>query len=219
MKLGEAIKKLTKDVKARFAGDSSGHDITHCERVMRLGLKIQTKEGGNRLVIAVAGYLHDIHRMIQNETGKYCSPVDSLDEVKKILYPVIESEDDRAKILDCIAHHEEYKFAGDDTKKLSLEAQILQDADNLDAIGAIGVVRAFMYAGAHGVPLWLPDVSFTQEKFTESKTCCSAIHHFYRKLMKLAENMNTPTGRKLAVRRQGMMTEFLEEFKREWAEK
>jgi len=81
----ETIQQLEKEVKELFHTESSGHDIYHLKRVLNNALTIQEKEGGNRLIIAVSAFLHDIHRIIQKESGKFCSPRDSLPKVKKIL--------------------------------------------------------------------------------------------------------------------------------------
>ncbi len=85
-KIEGIIKKIKKDIKIRFKPDSSGHDIYHLQRVLNLALDIQNRERkGDRLVIAVASFLHDFHRIIERESGKFCSPKNSLVEIRKIL--------------------------------------------------------------------------------------------------------------------------------------
>lgn len=212
----EIINQLEKEVKDYFAGDSSGHDINHLERTKNLALKIQEKEGGNRLVVAVAAYLHDVHRIIQNKSGKYCTPRESLPEVERLMAKVELDNLDRILILNCIAVHEEYNFSSDEKSDESLEAMIVQDADNLDAMGAVGVARAFMYGGAHNMPMWVPDISVVDGAYDESKNDISVIHHFSHKLLKLKNNMNTGIGREMAICRYRFMLEFLAEFKSEW---
>lgn len=101
--------------------------------------------------------------------------------------------------------------------KLSLEGQIVQDADRLDAIGAIGIARTFYYGGAHGHILYDPEIQprekMTHDEYRDNKT---VINHFYEKLFKLKDDMNTPLAQKIAVERTEYMKSFVNEFKKEW---
>ena len=208
---------LEQTIQKMFQSESSGHDIHHLKRVMALAVHLQETEGGDRLVIAIAAYLHDVHRLIQQETGKFCSPKDSLPKVIEILNTTDIPQHKRDNILHCIEFHEEYNFSKQGKSVDDIETLVLQDADNLDAIGAIGVARAFMYAGAYRNPMWVPEVPFDQESYDESAGADpSVIHHFYRKLLKLKGNMNTTTAKKMADNRHKFMEHFLEEFFSEW---
>lgn len=210
LNLEQAIQKM-------FQSESSGHDIHHLKRVMALAVHLQKFEGGDKLVIAVAAYLHDVHRLIQQETGKYCSPKDSLPKIIEILNTTDIPQQKREHILHCIEFHEEYNFSKQGVTVDDIETLILQDADNLDAIGAIGIARTFMYGGAYKSPMWVPDVPFDQGSYDESADADpSVIHHFYSKLLKLKGNMNTPTAKKMADNRHKFMEYFLEEFLSEW---
>jgi len=210
------IDKLEKEVEPLFISESSGHDIYHLKRVFNLALHIQEKEGGDRFVVAVAAFLHDIHRIIQKETGRYCSPKDSLPKVDEIIRKFEITGEKAVKILHCIELHEEYDFSGNGKTAKDLETLIVQDADNLDAMGAIGIARAFMYGGAHSVPMWVPNVDYRREVYDESVNDPSEIHHFYGKLLKLKDNMNTKTGKKLASERHKFLENYLREFFSEW---
>ena len=132
--LEKYIEDLKPFVIELFKKDSSGHDISHLERVMKLALHIQETEGGDRLIIGISAFLHDIHKMMQNETGKFVPPKDSIKEIKKILSNIDLTEEQVNKICYCIEYHEEYNWNGFNVEDLN--TLILQDADNLDAIGA-----------------------------------------------------------------------------------
>jgi uncharacterized protein len=215
-KILNQIEEYIKDV---FHGESSGHDIYHLKRVLNNALSIQEKEGGDKLVIAVSTLLHDIHRIIQKETGEFCSPKDSLPQAKAILDKINLTDEQKNKILRCIEFHEEYDFSKSGKTANDIETLILQDADNLDAIGAIGIGRTFAFGGDKGLAMWIPEIKFDRQVFDESKNDPSTIHHFYSKLLKLEDNMNTKTGKKMAQKRHKFMKLFLGEFFDEWSGK
>lgn len=213
-KLVPTIKKLEKDIKKIFDGDNTGHDIYHLKRVYNLAMHIQKKEGGDAFVIGVAAFLHDMHRVMIR--GRYCTPKESLPRIKLILGKMKIREDKLEKILHCIEFHEEYDFSKKKKTVEDIETLIVQDADNLDAMGAVGIGRTFNFSGAHGIPMWLPDKPFTRKHFDESKPDISTIHHFYSKMLRLKDNMNTKTAKKMAIRRDKVQKVFLEEFIKEW---
>jgi len=214
--INQVIEKLEKEIKEIFSADSSGHDIYHLKRVLNLALHIQKKEGGDRFIIAVASFLHDLHRIIQTETGEYCSPEQSLPKIKEILMKVKIEEGEIDRILECIKVHEEYDFSDGGKTAKDIESLIVQDADNLDAMGAMGIARAFSYGGSKGVPIWIPDIPFERKTFEETITDPSEIHHFYSKLLKLKDNMNTKTAKEIAQKRHTFLEKYLEEFFAEW---
>lgn len=210
------IQQLNKEIKEAFSGESSGHDIYHLQRTLNIALTIQEREGGDRLVVAVAAYLHDIHRIIQKESGAFCSPKDSLPKVKELLDLTSLTQEQKERILHCIEFHEEYDFSHEGKSVSDIETLVLQDADNLDAIGAIGVGRTFAFGGANGVTMWDPERPIDREVFDESEKDPSTIHHFHSKLLKLKDNMNTATAKKMADERHRFMELFLQEFLDEW---
>lgn len=158
--LEEYIEKLKPFIIELFKNDSSGHDISHLERTMKLALHIQEKEGGDRLIIGISAFLHDVHRIMQNETGKFVSPKDSLGTVRKILANVDLDEEQVNKICYCIEYHEEYNWNGNNVNDIN--TLILQDADNLDAIGAIGIGRTFSYGGSHNIVMYDENVELNE---------------------------------------------------------
>lgn len=198
-----------------FESDSTGHDISHLVRTMNIALKICEKENGDRLIVGISAFMHDIHRIMQNEKGSFVLPEDSIPTVRNILDKTDLSDDIKDKICYCIENHEKYNWNGNNVSDLN--TLILQDADNLDAIGAIGIGRTFTYGGARNIKMYDDSISFDfDDKFTDAKDDPSTIHHFYHKLFRLKDNMNTKTGKELAVRRTEFMHLFVDEFLDEW---
>jgi uncharacterized protein len=214
-KLSKYISLLDKNIRHRFSKDAC-HDMYHLYRVFNLALKIQDKEGGDRLVIGVAAFLHDVHRVIQFETKKYCSPKDSLPVIRKLLLDVKFPEDRISKVLRAIEFHEEYSFTKEGKTAKDLEVLILQDADNLDAMGAIGIARCFSFSSLIKKPMWIPEDNNVRKHYDDSKLDASALHHFHSKLFKLKDNMNTKTAKAIAKERHQYMIEFVDRFKKEW---
>lgn len=210
------LEKLDKNVKEMFHSESSGHDIYHLHRVLNLALHIQEKEGGDEIVIGISALLHDIHRLIEKESGVFCPPVNSLPTVQKLLEEVNFPKDYIPKVLHCIEHHEEYGFSSEGKTVSDIETLVLQDADNLDAIGAIGIGRTFSFGGMYGVPMWVPEKPFDREVYDESERDPSTLHHFHAKLLKLEGNMNTETAKSMAKERTDFMRKFVEQFISEW---
>lgn len=210
------IQTLRPFVLELFEGDSTGHDISHLERTLKASLYLCEKEGGDKVIVGLAAFLHDIHRIMQNKEGKFVSPRDSLPAVKNILSRIDLTEEEINKICYCIEYHEEYNWNGHNVSDKN--TLILQDADNLDAIGAIGIARTFSFGGAHNIKMYDDNVSFNEkDNYEESMgTNESTIHHFYHKLFKLEDNMNTKTAKKLAHKRTKFMHKFTDEFLKEW---
>src|SRR5262249_42376047 len=119
-------------------------------------------------------------------------------------------------ILDSVHHTDTFSFSDRPLKNASLEAQCLRDADNLDAIGAIGVARTFSYGGSHGIPLWKPDIPIETGLYNDHRRETSTIHHFYEKLLLLKNDFETETGRSLARNRADYLENFLATFLSEW---
>lgn len=214
--LEEYIKKIRPFVIELFKNDSSGHDISHLERTMNIALYLQEKEGGDRIIIGISAFLHDVHRIMQNESGKFVLPKESINKVRNIISHIDLTEEQKDKICYAIEYHEEYNWNGKNVNDIN--TLVLQDADNLDAIGAIGVGRTFSYGGAHNVVMYDDKVPLNEENnFSDANgNDPSTIHHFYHKLFKLKDNMNTVTARKLAEERTNFMKIFVEEFINEW---
>ncbi len=214
--LEEYIKELRPYVLEMFCKETSGHDISHLERTMKLALYLQEKEGGDRIVIGIAAFLHDIHRIMQNEgDGEFVFPKESIPKVKEILTKIDLNNEQVERICSAIEYHEEYNWNYNNVTDIN--TLILQDADNLDAIGALGIARCFMFAGAHNIPMYEESISLIGEgNYTETANDISAIHHFYHKLLRLGDYMNTETAKKIAKERSDFMKEFTNKFLKEW---
>lgn len=210
------IENLKPYVMELFKKDSSGHDISHLQRTMNTALYLQEKEGGDKIIIGISAFLHDVHRIMQNESGRFVSPKDSIGKIKEILSHISLTEEQVDKICYCIEYHEQYNWNGNNVNDIN--TLILQDADNLDAIGAIGIGRTFSYGGAHGAVMYDDKTPINQnDDYSESNgDDASTIHHFYHKLFKLGDNMNTSTAKKLADKRTDFMKIFVKEFLDEW---
>jgi uncharacterized protein len=184
--------------------DSSGHDMDHVLRVFETGMRLADAEGADSEVVGAAALTHDIHRAM-GEDDEYVDPADSLSEVRAILERIDFPTEKIDAVLHCVAVHDEYDFRGSNRPAETIEAEILRDADNLDAIGAIGIARNFAFTGVVGHPLWDPQ----GEEY-------SGLYHFEDKLFHLQNEMNTETARVMAEDRHAFMVEFVERFKREW---
>lgn len=212
------IEKLKPYVMELFKDDSSGHDMSHLIRTMNSALYIQEREGGDRLIIGIAAFLHDVHRIMEKEVGHFVSPKDSIPKIKEILANTDLSEQQINEICFCIENHENYNWSGDNVDDIN--ALILQDADNLDAIGAIGIARAFTAGGSYNLSMYDSTKELiSDDSFIEGSKDLSVIHHFYRKLFKLGNNMNTKTAKELANKRIEFMKLFTNEFLDEWNSK
>ena len=216
--LQEYIDKLLPILKEMSEEDiTGGHDINHFIRTMKLALYLQSKEGGDPLIIGISSILHDVHRLLQSKRKEYVLPKDSLSDVKSIIEraKLDLTEEQVNKILFCIEHHEDYNWNGNNVSDIN--TLILQDADNLDAIGAIGIGRSFGYAAINNQVFY--DDKIPLEKFDgyqEKLKDVSNIHFLNNKLIKLGDNMNTKTAKLLAKDRVEFIEKFIEEYIKEW---
>ena len=208
----EIISKLRERVEQYFSKDASGHNIDHLERTLKYALHLQSKEGGDLVVVAISAFIHDIHRIMGAEQHRFVSPKESLSVVKEFLNGIDLTKEQVEHILYAIEHHEEYSFGEGGVKVHDIESKILQDADNLDAIGAVGIVRTFKYGMAHNVIDYDPNVPLYQNEYSESKEDASTIHHINNKLLRLGEHMNTQTARELAQEKIKLMKDFMEMY-------
>lgn len=199
-----------------FTMDSTGHDMDHLKRVEKIALHLQEKEGGDVLIISTAALLHDVHRLMEKERGSYCPPKESLPTIRAILEEIKFDPERIDHVLHCIEFHEEYGFSKAGKSATDIETLILQDADNLDAIGAIGIARTFSFGGAYGIPFWKPELPFDREHYDEESRDPSVLHHIHAKLLKLKDNMNTETAKKMAEERHQFMLMFAERLMKEW---
>lgn len=207
--IDEILENLKVKVEEYFGDDATGHSIDHLERTKNYALYLCKKEGGDPIVATISAYIHDVHRIMGSKEKRFVSPKESLPVVEEFLKDVDITPLQKEKILSAIEHHEEYDFGKNKVSTNQIEALILQDADNLDAIGAVGLVRAITYSIAHNMPVYDQSVPLYRNEYSESQNDVSTIHHIYNKLLRLGENMNTKTARKLAQKKTKLLKDFM----------
>lgn len=205
------IQETAMYVRVQFEQDSSGHDWWHIHRVWQLALKIAKHEHADLFRVEMAALLHDL--------DDWKLKKDNAEEKRSECWmrKLGVAEDDIVEI-EQIIDEVSFKGAGVDTTPTSLEAQIVQDADRLDAMGAIGIARTFAYGGNKQRQIYDPEIKPEMhiDFETYKKTNAPTINHFYEKLLLLKERMNTGYGKKLAAERHKFMKLYLEQFFREW---
>tara|TARA_R110002050_G_scaffold48356_3_gene112522 strand:+ start:83607 stop:84263 length:657 start_codon:yes stop_codon:yes gene_type:complete len=203
-------------VKETLRGAEGGHDWFHIQRVFRNSLLIAKDEKQiDILVVSLGALLHDIADAKFHDGDETVGPkvakqfLTSLQIEEKVIDHVI-------KIIENISFKS--SFEKEQKKFNSLELQVIQDADRLDAIGAIGIARTFNYGGFKNRELYnptiAPNLKMTKEEY--KKSSAPTINHFYEKLLLLKDKMNTKTGKKLAQERHQFMLAYLEQFYKEW---
>lgn len=213
MEENEIVNKVEKYIKEQSYNESSGHDWWHIKRVYNLALKINEKESADKFTIEMIALLHDIF-------DKKFSNGDIRENLIKLLDKMeILKEIDDKKLENILFSIENISFNGGFSKvEISKEGQIVQDSDRIDAIGAIGIARVFAYNGKKGNPIYDPDVGIIEIKSEEEYRNLKrhAINHFYEKLLKVKDTMNTDEGKNIAIKRTEYMEEYLNEFYDEW---
>lgn len=210
----DVIQKLITQLKPIFEKDSSGHDWFHIERVWKVAKQIAIKEQANVFVVELGALLHDIadHKFVKNfEEESIKRTTDILTQFKTISNDEIEAV--IHIVLNC-----SFKGGVETNKMNSFEGKIVQDADKLDAIGAIGIARTFAFGGKFGSLLYHPDVKPMNHKDLDSyhKNRSHTINHFYEKLLKLKELIITDSAKEIATERHEFMELFLKQFYKEW---
>lgn len=200
-------------VKQSLANAEGGHDWFHIERVYNNALHINREEGGDELIVALGALLHDIADYKFHNGDETVGPA----KAREFLSTQGLEEEVIAHVEKII---ENVSFKGGNLKKEfhSRELDVIQDADRLDALGAIGIARTFNYGGFRGRGLYdpgiKPNLNMTKEEY--KKSTAPTINHFYEKLLLLKDRMNTKSGRKMAEDRHNFMEEFLTRFYAEW---
>lgn len=198
-------------VKELFKNEYSGHDYFHTLRVHKLAKTIALKEGANSYIVELAALLHDVDDIKLSPLT-----VKNKDNARKFLSNNNVSESDINLICKII---DEVSFKGSDSVvPNTLESKCVQDADRLDAIGAIGIARAFAYGGNHNRVMYdpdiLPNLDMNEEEYR--KHVSTTVNHFYEKLFKLKDLINTNTAKNIAEKRHNYMVEFIEMLKSEF---
>lgn len=200
-------------VKQKLENAEAGHDWFHIERVYKNALLIAEGEVCDLMVVKLGALLHDIADSKFNDGDETIGPKTA----REFLQSQNASEEVITRVINIIEH---ISFKGGNFEKLftSKELEIVQDADRLDAIGAIGIARTFNYGGFKNRPLYNPNITpklnMTQEEYKKSEA--PTINHFYEKLLLLKDKMNTETGKRIAQERHHFMELFLSQFYAEW---
>lgn len=203
------LQQVAQKIRALFAEDFSGHDVWHSLRVEHTAATLADAEGCDAFVVRLGALLHDA------DDPKLFSTKDFAN-ARAIMAEASVPADTAERVIAAIAT---VSFKGTDTKVPdTLEGKVLQDADRLDAIGAIGAARAFAYGGSHNRPMYDPDVppSLNMDEAAYRKNRGSSLNHFYEKLFLLKDMMNTPSARRMAEERDAFLHAFAEEFLAEW---
>lgn len=208
-----SIQKTIDFVKKTLANAEAGHDWFHIERVYKTAQNINKKENGDELVVAFAALLHDIADPKFNNGDETVGPKMAAAFLQSI--HVDQAIIDHVKL---IIENMSFKNSFDQNAFTSKEMQIVQDADRLDAIGAIGIARAFTYGGFKNRVLYDPAIKPEQHlsKETYKNTTAPTINHFYEKLLLLKDLMNTAAGKTIAEERHQFMLLYLKHFYSEW---
>lgn len=209
------IERVAEHIKVRFLAESSEHDWHHIHRVWKLARQIAQEEGADQEIAELGALVHDIADWKFHDGDDSAGPREAERLLSRegapqsVIEPVVE-------IVATIS----FKGAGVNTGMRTLEGKCVQDADRLDAMGAIGIARCFAYGGHAGRLMYDPAVPpvmhATAEAYKAAKG--TSLNHFYEKLFLLKERMNTPSGRSLAEERHRFMEEFVARFLDEWGD-
>ncbi|MBU0439239.1 phosphohydrolase [Staphylococcus succinus] len=213
MHTNDILKSAESYMTTFHTSDSTGHDVAHIKRVVNMAKYIANKENdGDLLIIELACLLHDTidEKLTDGKQAKI--------KLLEFLNQLALSSHQQADILHIIENMS-YQDGQNNSVQLSIEGQIVRDADRLDAIGAIGIARTFQFAGHFNEPMWVdiqPDAPSNHETTDYIDWSPSAIKHFYEKLFKLKDLMHTETGKRIAQQRHEYMKGFVNQFFKEW---
>ena len=212
MKEEKILQEVATYVERKLSGEGSGHDWWHIVRVRKLAEKLALAEGGDSFICQLAALVHDLvdDKLVAGEGL-------ALAEVRDLLTRVGVAANQTDQVL-TIIQSISYKGGNQNHLVLSLEGQIVQDADRLDAMGAIGVARTMAYSGHHQRIIHDPEVAVRQNMTLDQYRSHqgTAITHFYEKLLLLKDLMNTKTAQELAKGRHAFLEAYLEQFFAEW---
>ena len=209
----QLIAETVKFVKHTLSDAESGHDWWHIKRVWNNSLKILKTESANLQIVELAALLHDIADSKFHDGDEEIGPERAGDFLRSQLL----GEDIILQVQQIIRNMS-FKASFGKITYHSKELEIVQDADRLDAIGAIGIARAFTYGGFKNREMYNPEIpaSLQLSKEEYKKSTAPTINHFYEKLLLLKDKMNTETGKRMAEERHVFMEQYLQQFYKEW---
>jgi len=202
-------------VKKTLKNAEGGHDWFHIDRVFKNAILISKEEKVDPFIVSLGALFHDIADPKFHHGDETIGP--------KITKAFLKKQQVNEIVINHVIHiikHISFKNSLDDKKKSfnSIELKVVQDADRLDAIGAIGIARCFNYGGYKNRPLYDPEIlpNLEMDKETYKNSTAPTINHFYEKLLLLKDKMNTRSGKKIALNRHDFMVEYLNQFYSEW---
>lgn len=208
------IKKLQNYVREQTIKEETGHDWWHINRVYNNALLINKGENADEFIISIIALFHDLYDYKIFKGNQREKIVETFKELK--IYDKFSEKELENILFSC--ENISYSKNIENKVQLSKEGNIVQDADRLDSIGAIGIARTFAYGGKVKRPIYNPELKRTkiktEQEYKEQKS--DSIGHFYDKMLKLVELFNTETAKKIALNRHLYMEDFLEEFYKEW---
>lgn len=207
------IEKTITYVKKQLANAEGGHDWWHIERVWKSAKKIAETENVNLLVVELGALLHDIADAKFHDGDEELGP-----QIAAAFMREINVDQETILHVVQIIKHISFKGGKEAQTFTSLELNVVQDADRLDAIGAIGIARTFNYGGFKNREIFNPNVTpnLLMTKVEYKKSDAPSINHFYEKLLLLKDLMNTETGKQMAIQRHQFMELYLAQFYQEW---
>ena len=207
----EIINQALEYVKKIFENDFSGHDYFHTLRVFKMATHIATEEKANLEIVQLAALLHDVDD-IKLSPQTHAQKINARRFLAANNFP-------ETTICNICQIIDEVSYLGNDSvTPKTLEGKCVQDADRLDALGAVGIARVFAYGGNHNRLMYHPDIKPKMNMGKEEyiNHISTTVNHFYEKLFKLTELINTSTARKIATEREAYMKNFIAEFMDEW---
>lgn len=211
------VEKTRVFIEQQFAGEGSGHDWAHMYRVWQLSKTIAVSEpDADMTIVELGALLHDIADWKFHDGDDSAGPKAAREWLESV-----DADEDMIKQIEHIVANISFHAAlNSDRPALSREAAIVNDADKLDAIGAIGIARTFVYSGTKGRPMYDPTIKpkshNSAESYRKGNENNTTINHFYEKLLLLKNMMLTDTGKRIAEHRHKYMEQFLDEFYAEW---
>lgn len=201
------LKKIKKIVKKKLTGESTGHGYWHAQRVVKMAKRIGKEEGADLKVLELAGWMHDI----EVKKGRKNHEIRSAKSAEKILTDLDFPADFITTVVKCVKNH---RFTTG--KAETLEEKILQDADKLDVMGAIGIARIFSYAGAHKRELFNGKIKKDTKNYKKTGKSDTPIDHCYQKIFKLPKLLHTKTAKRIGRKRVRFVKKFVDRFLKEW---
>lgn len=213
MNKNQIIKNTEKFVKDKMSGEGSGHDWWHVHRVWRNAVHIGKKEKADMFIVELGALLHDIADFKFHNGDDMAGARVSRDWLEKQRV-----DKETIKRVCDIVRGVSFKGAKVKSELKTKEGMVVQDADRLDALGAIGIARTFAYGGAKGREIYNPEIKVVKhESFEEYKNANStSINHFFEKLLLLKDLMNTKSGKQMAEERHKFLKQYLDRFFKEW---